>query len=183
MYIIDIIIACLLGYSLYKGFRNGLVISLVSLVSLVAGIFIALKFSFLLRDYILKATQWNANMVTLVAFVLTFLGVLILIHQLGKILTRVIKTLALGGVNRLAGAVFEGLKMILIISVVFNIFQKLNFNNLLVSEETLSQSLFYIPIESTSKKVFPLMEEWYKIALEKTGKEVQDFKQKQSVAE
>jgi len=171
-------IACLLGFSLYKGFKNGLVIALISLVSLLVGIYISLKFSFLLKDVIMQATQWNPYSVTLVAFVLTFIGVLFLIYQFGKILTKMLSSLALGGVNRIGGAIFEGLKMLMVISVVFNIFQKLNFNNMLVSEETLAKSQFYIPIESTSKKVFPLMGEWYQMAAEKTGKELDAFKEK-----
>ena len=178
MLIIDIIIACLIGFGLYKGFKQGLVVALISLVSLIIGIFMALKFSFLFREWILEQTQWNVNVVTIAAFVFTFLLVLILIQFLGKFLTKVIKTVALGGINRILGAVFLGVKMILVISVVLNVFQKMNFNNMLASEETLNSSLFYKPIEACSKAVFPLMEDWYKLALEKASEEAIKYKTK-----
>lgn len=166
MLVVDIIIACLIGYALYKGFKEGLILALISLVSLIAGIFISLKFSFLFKDWIFEKTQWNPNVITICAFVFTFVLVLIGVQLLGKALTKIIKTVALGGLNRLAGAVFLALKMILIISVVLNLFQKINFNNYLVSDETLNKSFFYQPIEDFSKLVYPMMEEWYQMTLE-----------------
>lgn len=166
MLVVDIIIACLIGYALYKGFKEGLILALISLVSLIAGIFISLKFSFLFKDWIFEKTQWNPNVITICAFVFTFVLVLIGVQLLGKALTKILKTVALGGLNRLAGAVFLALKMILIISVVLNLFQKINFNNYLVSDETLNKSFFYHPIEDFSKLVYPMMEEWYQMTLE-----------------
>ncbi|RRJ88037.1 CvpA family protein [Paenimyroides tangerinum] len=172
MLVVDIIIACLIGYALYKGFKEGLVLALISLVSLIVGIFLSLKFSFLFKDWILEKTQWSANVVTICAFVFTFLLVLIAIQLLGKALTKIIKTVALGGLNRLAGAVFLGLKMILIISVVLNLFQKINYNHYIATEETLNKSLFYHPIEDFSKLVYPMMEEWYQMTLEAVDEQV-----------
>lgn len=166
MLIVDIIIACLIGYALYKGFKEGFVLALISLVSLIAGIFISLKFSFLFKDWILEKTQWSPNVVTICAFVFTFLLVLIGVQFLGKALTKILKTVALGGINRLVGALFLALKMILIISVILNLFQKINYNHYLVTQETLNKSIFYSPIEDFSKAVYPMMEEWYQMSLE-----------------
>jgi len=175
---LDIVIGCLVVYALYKGFKDGLVLSLISLVSLIVGVYLSLKFSFLFKDWILEKTQWSANTVTVSAFVFTFLLVLIGVHFLGKLLTKVLKTVALGGLNRLAGAVFMGLKMLLIISVVLNIFQKINFNYFLVKKETFDKSMFYNPIENFSKIVYPMLEDWYQLSLEAVGEEVDEFQEK-----
>src|SRR5690606_6071035 len=98
-------------------------------------------------------------------FFITFLFVLVLLFLLGKILTKLVNAVALGFINKLAGAVFESLKMILIISVFLNLFQKINYNNLLVSEEKLEESVFYHSIEEVSRGIFPLMDKWYKAVL------------------
>jgi membrane protein required for colicin V production len=76
----------------------------------------------------------------------------------------------LGWVNRLAGGFFSILKMVLILSVVFNLFQKINFNNWLVKEETFNQSMFYNPIQKVSQLVFPKLETWYEDFKSKTVK-------------
>ncbi len=167
--VLDVLIACVLGFALYKGFKNGFVISLVSLVSLVAGVFIALKFSFLIRQWLSQYTQWNSYSLTLLAFIITFAGVLTGLYFLGRFLTSALQAMALGSINKLAGAFFEVLKTILILSVLFNLFQKINSNQLLLSEKTMKQSVLYQPIATTSIYLFPLMKTWYNWALEKAA--------------
>ena len=74
--------------------------------------------------------------------------------------------------NKLAGALFEAIKMILIISVFLNLFQKINYNHLIVSEEKLKTSVFYRPIEIVSQKIFPLIDQWYKTVLKETAESI-----------
>lgn len=178
MLIVDLIIAVLLGYSLFKGLQKGLIISIVSLIALIAGIYFSLRFSFFTREILQTNTQWNLNTITVSAFFITFLIVLILLFVLGKALTKLANTIALGFINKLAGALFEGIKMILIISVFLNLFQKINYNNLIFSEEKLNESIFYHPIEKVSKKVFPLMEKWYQLALNEAVEGINEMKEK-----
>lgn len=178
MLIIDILIACLIGYAMFKGFKQGLVVALISLVSLILGVFISLKFSFLFKDWIYEKTQWSLNVVTICAFVFTFILVLIGLQFLGKILTKIIHTVALGGLNRTLGALFAGLKMVLIISVVLNLFHKINFNHYLVSEKKLQDSVFYYPIEDFSKAIYPMMDDWYQTTLEVVDEQVEGLDKK-----
>lgn len=179
MIVADLLIAVLLGYALFKGVQKGLVVSVISLIALIAGIYLSLRFSFLVRDFLTVNTSWNPNTLTIAAFFITFIGVLFGLYALGKAVTKLAESLALGFVNKLLGAVFEGIKMLLIISVFLNLFQKINYNNLIVSEEKLNESIFYRPIEQLSKTIFPLMDKWYELALKETTdriKELQDNK-------
>src|SRR5690606_23558066 len=178
MIVVDLLIAVLLGYGLYKGWRNGLIISVVSLVALIAGICFSLRFSFFTRELLMQYTQWNPNVTTIAAFFITFLTVLILIHLLGKLMTKIVETLALGFINKLTGALFEGIKIVLIISVLLNLFQKINHDNLLVSEHQLNESVFYQPVQEVSKYVFPLMEKWYELGLNEATNEIKELKER-----
>jgi len=177
MIVVDLIIAVLLGYALFKGIKNGLVVSVISLIALIVGIYISLRFSFFTRNFLTENTQWNPNTLTIAAFFITFVVVLILLYFLGKAVTKLAESLALGFVNKILGAVFEGIKMLLIISVFLNLFQKINFNNLIVSKEKLDESVFYEPIEKVSKEIFPLMDKWYKIALSEASENIEAMKE------
>ncbi len=177
MIVVDLIIAVLLGYALFKGIKNGLVVSVISLIALIAGIYISLRFSFFMREFLMANTQWNPNTLTVSAFFITFVAVLIALFFLGKAITKLAESLALGFVNKIFGAVFEGIKMILIISVFLNVFQKINFNHLIVSQEKLNESVFYHSIETVSKTVFPLMDKWYKIALNEASESIEGMKE------
>ncbi|WCM41402.1 CvpA family protein [Flavobacterium sp. CBA20B-1] len=175
MIVVDLIIAVLLGYALFKGVKNGLVVSVVSFVALIAGIYLSLRFSFYVRGFLTIHTQWNPETLTVVAFMLTFVIVLVSLFFLGRALTKIAESLALGFVNKLFGAVFEGLKMLLIISVFLNVFQKINYNNLIVPEEKLDTSVFYKPIEKVAQYIFPLMEQWYQLALTETMDQIKNI--------
>jgi membrane protein required for colicin V production len=170
MSFIDIIFAALLAYALYKGIKNGLFVEAASLVALVAGIFVAIKFSYIIRTILESKVSWNPKYIEITAFALTFIAVILVIHLSAKLLTKIIDLAYLGWINRLAGAAFSMLKTILALSIVIFLFEKVNLNNMLVKKETLDNSIFYNPTKEISAFVYPQIEEWY----ESLSEEVKD---------
>jgi membrane protein required for colicin V production len=161
MSFLDIILAALLVYSLYKGIKNGLFVELASLISLFLGVFIAIKFSYLIKSALEDAVSWQPKYIEVTAFALTFFLAVVGIHLLAKFFTGIADFAYLGWLNKLGGAFFSVLKTILALSIIFNIFQKINVNNLIVKQETLNNSMFYNPIQEVSKFIYPTLEEWY----------------------
>lgn len=161
MSFIDIIFAALLGYAIYKGLKNGLFVEIASFLGLLIGIYIAIKFSHIIRAIIETKVSWNPKYIEITAFALTFIAVIVLIHLSAKLLTKIIDFAYLGWINRLAGAGFSVLKTILALSIVILLFEKINVNNMLVKEETLNESIFYNPTKEISAFVYPQIEEWY----------------------
>lgn len=157
----DIIVGGLLGYSLYKGIRNGLFVELASFVSLLLGIYIAIKFSDVVKNILSGWLHWNPYTIQIFAFVLTFIIVVIGIYLLGKFLTSVADFAFLGWINYLGGGLFRVLKTVLIISIFLTIFEKINYKNYLAKKETLDKSIFFNPIQKTAGFIFPSIEKWY----------------------
>jgi membrane protein required for colicin V production len=160
----DIILGGLLCYSLYKGIRNGLFVELASLLSLILGIYIAIKFSSVIRNILSGWVHWNPNTIQVIAFILTFIVVVVGVYLMGKLLTNVADFAFLGWINSLGGGIFRLLKTILIVSVFFTIFEKINYHNYLAKKETLDKSLFYNPIQKVAGFIFPSIEKWYEKA-------------------
>ncbi len=158
---LDIILGVLLAFAFYKGLKNGLFVELASLVSLLAGIYFAVKFSSFIRDILMGYVKWNPNTIQVVAFILTFIAVVVLVTILGKFLTGIADFAFLGWLNKLGGGFFRVLKTVLIISIVFAIFEKINYNHILAKKETLDNSLFYNPIQKTAEYMYPSLKEWY----------------------
>lgn len=161
MNFIDIVFAALLGLALYKGIKNGLFVELASLIALLAGIFIALKFSGFAKSILEGNVSWNPKYIEITAFALTFIAVVAAIHLSAKLLTKIADFAFLGWVNKLAGAGFSMLKTILALSIVILLFEKINVNNMITSQETLDESMFYNPIKKVSEFIYPKIEEWY----------------------
>jgi membrane protein required for colicin V production len=172
MSFLDIVLGALLVYAMYKGIKNGLFVEFASLISLVVGIFVAIKFSYIIKSALGDVVSWQPKYIAVTAFALTFFLAIVGIHLLAKFFTGIADFAYLGWLNKLGGAAFSVLKTVLMLSVVFNIFQKININNFIVKEETLNSSLFYNPIQEVSKFIYPSLETWYNDFKNKTAKSI-----------
>lgn len=159
---LDIILGALLGFALYKGITNGLFIELASFISLIIGAYFAVKFSVVTKDVLSGFLHWNPNTIQVIAFIITFIGIVIGIHFLAKILTGMADFAFLGWINKAGGGLFRVLKTVLIIGLVFSVFEKINYNHFLAKKETLDNySIFYNPIQKTAGFMYPSITKFY----------------------
>lgn len=158
---LDIFLGVLLVYGLIRGLWNGFFVELASLVSLLLGIFIAIKFSYLMKAYLENHVSWNPKTVQVFAFALTFILVVVSVSLLAKIFTKLADFAALGLFNKLLGGIFGVLKTILLLSVFLNLFEKINSDHTFADKETLDRSVFYHPVQKVSKFIYPSIEEWF----------------------
>jgi membrane protein required for colicin V production len=158
---LDIILGALLAFALYKGIANGLFIELASFVSLIIGAYFAVKFSVITKDVLSGFLHWNPNTIQVIAFIITFIGIVIGIHFLAKILTGVADFAFLGWINKAGGGLFRILKTVLIIGLVFSVFEKINYNHFFAKKETLDNSIFYNPIQKTAGFMYPSITKFY----------------------
>lgn len=169
MGIIDIALGALLVFGFYKGFKNGLFVELASLVAFFVGIFIAIKFSYIVAGIFEKNVSWSPKTIQVVAFVITLGIVVLLIHLAAKLLSGLASFAFLGWANTLAGGAFGAIKTALLIGVVLNLFQKVNINDMLVSKETQESSLLFNPCMKTAETLLPVLGDWFTDLKEKAA--------------
>jgi len=155
MAVLDIILAILLVYGLYKGFSKGFFVEIASLGSLLIGLYGAIHFSYFIGDWLKTKVEWDAKYIQIVAFALTFLLILIIVSMIGKLLTKIIDAAQLGLLNKLAGAAFGAAKIALIVSVLLNLFGKLNDTITFVEQETLDNTILYNRVKDFAPAIFP----------------------------
>ena len=164
---LDIIIAALLIYAAFKGIQNGLFVVLSSFFSLIAGIYLAIQFSSMAKIALAKVVKWNPYSIQVIAFIITFLVVIIGISLAGKFLTKFASFAYLGWMNKAGGGFFRMLKTVLIVSIFFSVFEKINYNHFLAKKETLDRSIFFNPIQKTGNFIFPSIQKLYQKATKK----------------
>ena len=165
---IDLFLGAILAYGLIKGIWKGLFVELASLLSLLAGIFIAVKFSAVVGQII---SDESSKTVSIIAFLITFIIVVVGIMLLAKVFTKLADFAGMGLLNRILGGLFGFLRIVLLLSVALNFFLRINSNNLFAEKETLEQSLFFQPVLDVSNYIFPSLEEWFsEYKNETTGK-------------
>jgi len=154
---LDIILAIPLIWSVYRGFTKGLIISVATLVALVGGIYGAIHFSQVAAVYLENWFSPDPRYLPLIAFTVTFIVIVALVHLLAYILDKIVTAVALGIVNRLAGAAFNLLKMAFILSVILSLLNYLGNFKSVIPEEQKSNSLLYNPISKFAPSIFPYL--------------------------
>ncbi|MDW5289092.1 CvpA family protein [Formosa sp. PL04] len=159
MNLLDIILAVLLLFGLVRGFMNGLFVEIASLLALILGIFGAIHFSAYTASLFEDKVDWDENYVTIVAFAITFVVIVLVIGLAGKALTKLANFAFLGIVNKILGGVFGMLKVGLIASIALNIFGNLNDTIPFMDKKDIDESILYEPVMSISTKLYPAIKE------------------------
>jgi len=156
----DLIFVIPLLWGAYKGFSKGLIVSVASLVALLLGIYGAIRFSGFIGTLVDDTIHVQENYLPLIAFALTFVGIVVGIHFLAKLITKLVDAVALGWLNTIAGIAFGLLKAAFIISVFIFIFDKIDSNQNFISKDVKNESLLYEPIKILAPAIFPTLNEF-----------------------
>ncbi|HWZ71450.1 MAG TPA: CvpA family protein [Casimicrobiaceae bacterium] len=112
----DLIVIGIVGLSAIFAFWRGLIRVVVSLVGLVAAVLAAIHFSPSASNLLLMLSD-NPATRYLAAFALIFIVVVLMCALLGWVLSRALRAIGLGFVDRLLGAVFGVARGVLIVVI------------------------------------------------------------------
>lgn len=157
MSIIDIILLICFVPALINGIRKGFISQVISIVSLIAGVWVSYEFSSIVGAWLGQYIEASENVLKIIAFAVIMLGVFCILGLLGKFLESIISFVMLGWVNKLLGVAFALLKTGLIVGLIIMVFCSLNNNLHLVSDEALAESVFFTPLKNASYTVFPYL--------------------------
>jgi membrane protein required for colicin V production len=146
---IDIIFLLLMVWAVFKGFRRGLIVSVFSLLAIIAGLAAAIKVSALVAIQIGKVVNVSDKWLPLISFIVVFLGIVLLVRLGANLIQKTVEIAMLGWVNRLGGI----LLYVILFTVVYSIFlfyaEQLHF----FKTETLQGSVTYPYIQPWGPKV------------------------------
>ncbi|MBC7864968.1 MAG: CvpA family protein [Bacteroidia bacterium] len=147
----DIFICIPLVWGIYKGFTKGFVIEVAGIVAFFLGVWVATKFSGSMQGLFSFAGDYKH----IVSFCLLFLVSVLLIFLVAKLIDKIVKGASLSMVNKIAGAVFGGLKYTLILSVLFFVFDALEASYPILTSKTKQESLLYKPVALIAPAIIP----------------------------
>lgn len=156
---IDAVIIIVLVISMITGFTNGFVKEVASLAALILGIWGAIRFSSFTAAKLYDYFDMTGQYVGIIAFIITFMIIVVCIHFIGIVADRIITSISLGFLNRLLGVAFGLLKSILIMSVVFVVLNVVDSKRPFLPRETIEKSMFYNPISDIAPALFPIIGE------------------------
>ena len=157
---LDIILVIFLFYFAFRGFTGGFIISIATLAGLVLGFYAASHFSEFTANWLQHDMGLKSGNIRLIAYFVTFIIVVVLVYWLGRFMTGIVKTVGLGIVNRLAGALFGIAKGLLIASFLFLLLARMDSNGSLFTAAHKKGSVLYKPVSAIAPAVIPLLQKY-----------------------
>lgn len=147
---LDVILLLTLGYAAWKGWRRGIVMSLLYLVGAIAGLILSLKFSGDIGEWAVRHGYAFGAKSTTVGFIVTFVGLGLLMRLLSRTAHGILRATGLSGVNRAVGAGVQ----VLIFALVWSCLLWLGGRTSLIPENIISESHLYPIVEPLAPYVF-----------------------------
>ena len=155
MNILDIIILICLIPAVIHGLRKGLISQVISIASLIIGVWASVKFADLASQWLAKYITIPEQTLKITSFILIMIAVFVVLGLLGKLLEATLKLVTLGWINRLAGMCFSLAKSLLILGLLAMGFSSLNSTLELVKPEYIEGSVLYPILKNIADTVFP----------------------------
>ena len=143
MNIFDVIILIILLYGLIKGFIKGFIIEVAGIIALILGVTGSFKFASILEVYLNSYVDWSPKTIQATSFIILFIIIIYAVSLLAKMITKTLKIIALGMINRIFGGIFGLLKWCVILSSLVLVSQEINEIITLIPDKTLKDSVSY----------------------------------------
>ncbi len=104
---LDALIALTLLYGAWKGWRRGIVMSLLYLLGAIVGLVVSVKFSGVIGDWAVRNGFAFGAKGSTVGFLASFIGLGLLMRLAGRAIHGVLRATGLSGINRAIGAAVQ----------------------------------------------------------------------------
>ncbi len=152
---LDITLLCLAGIGFGKGLFDGFIKQVVSLIALVAAIFLCGEAAGWLRGYIVALGWFPEQGVSVLSYVAGFILIMGVLVLAGQIVTKVIDATPLSIINHLGGGALGLLLVLLFTSLSLNLLDLVDRSGVFISQETKVESRFYEPIRQIVPTIYP----------------------------
>ena len=152
MSILDLIIGVILLIFAFAGLRKGLIIEAFYLASYIIGIYGAMFFSDAVAAWMSGFVKADGDLIAIIAFILTFIGVMVLVRFLGRLMSNLVEAISLGFIDKVGGFIFGLFKGALIVSILIMIMNVLGLSS--VVDGVKKDSLLYPKVEKIANVLY-----------------------------
>ena len=156
---LDLILLIPIGWALWRGWRNGFVMEVFSMLSLFVGIYAGIHLSNWLAAFLRTRMGMTSENLPITCFIIILILVMVGLYFLGKLITQ---TVSAGGAerwNQIGGVFFSLTKTLLFLSMLFIFFNMADARFGILPEQQKEKSYFYKPIYNFALFILPSMEE------------------------
>lgn len=151
MNFLDVIVIIPVLWGAFKGFKNGLISEVGTIVALILGIWAAVNLSDYLATYIQEYTSISTGYQQIAAFAATFILVIVACFCVTKIIVRFFKAIKILWLDKLCGIVFGMSKYLIVIAFLFYLANSLIESYATKPIEVVETSVLFKPMAKTAE--------------------------------
>ena len=155
---LDIIIGLIFFYGLFKGFARGLIIEAASLLSIIIGILGALTFTPIIESLLSYFLSDEKLPPSIILFTASLILIVLGVNFFARNLTKFIKLVSLGGINKVLGGIFGVSKYILLISILLVFVDQFSFMFEFFESNFLEESVMFESLKKIGYYIIQLLE-------------------------
>lgn len=140
---LDIVILLPLLIGLVRGLMKGLITELIAIAAVVLGFVGAKLWGDVFSEWIVEQFAWQQPICDAVAYALLFVGIALVLNIVGRLISKLLKAIHLGFVNRLLGGLFGATKWAIVVVVLVFCVHSLDQRFHFLKPETTAQSVIY----------------------------------------
>lgn len=157
MAILDIILLLCFVPAIVSGISKGFVKQVVDLAAILIAAWAAFHFSTVMGEWLSQYITLEKSILNVISFILIIIVTAVVLNLVGALVTKALKAVSLGFVNRLLGLVFAILKVAVILGLVILLFETLNSTLHIVKPEATADAVVYNALKEAAEKVFPIL--------------------------
>lgn len=139
MNLLDFLILLPIAYFCYRGFTNGLIKEVLSIIGIILAVFLTFQYMEPVGRVIAPLFEDKASFVPFVSGLVIFISTLAIVHAVAFLSKKFLETIKLNFINRIAGSAFGFLKSGIVISAILLILAGFS----VPSEQSRQQSATY----------------------------------------
>ena len=153
MIFFDIITLAVVGWMIYKGYKDGLVSQFLGLLGICLSVFFAVNYG----ETVGNMLSIDAQYASITGFVIIFVGALLAIFLLSKLITGTLSLIKLEWLNSILGSIFAVIKGLVILGMLYAAVFALNARTKTVEPEEFDSSISFNIVRKAAN---PLLNYW-----------------------
>ncbi|WP_306640788.1 CvpA family protein [Sanyastnella coralliicola] len=156
---VDIVIGIILLSAAWTGYKKGFIIEVLSLAGLVLAIYGVMHLSDELAFILEDTTELNEQYIPIIAIAAVFIVIVVLVNMVAKSISKLLDMVALGFLNKIAGAIFGLAKAALILSVFLMLARPFTDRLSIIPKDIKDESMLYEPLVQLAPSVLPFVKD------------------------
>ncbi len=156
--IFDFLIFIAIVWGVYKGYKRGFIVHIISLFALITGIFIAIKMVDSIYLFLADKSTVPLTQLPVILFVILFLLIIFGTHIAADIIEKTVQSLEKKIIDRTLGVAFNIIKYMFFISIFLIFIQKIDNSAKFITNDEREASKLLSPFTKFASSVFPYLD-------------------------